>query len=188
MQAAAGTQGSNDVIINGFFMLYGFDSTGTIRNSTGMFPAQQFKFDVTYVFNSKLASVIGKPDDITPIKMSTCRPASEVVLMTEKIMNSGEYKDAGVQKWITANPSVYGTKINASGQNENIAQSKADWTRFTARHRGGGHLLFADGHVAWFAWPEVQYPSSQLPLTANSDVNHYGKIRWSALGPINSGT
>jgi prepilin-type processing-associated H-X9-DG protein len=77
-------------------------------------------------------------------------------------------------------------KIGPTGSLVNIAQSKADWTRFAARHRGGGMLLFADGHVAWFSWPQVQYDQSQLPLNANSNANHPGQILWSAVGPVNS--
>jgi prepilin-type N-terminal cleavage/methylation domain-containing protein/prepilin-type processing-associated H-X9-DG protein len=187
LQAIPGTQNGNDIIVGNYFLLGGFDSTNTIKNSTGMFSAQQFKFDVSYCMNSKLTTSIGT-GDVGAIKMSEIRPTAEIVLMSEKIGNSGEYKDKGVQAWNNANPSVYQSqgKINANGSNTNIAQSKCDWTRFSARHHGGGNILFADGHVTWFAWPEVQYPSSQLPLTPTSDVNHYGKIRWSAVGPVNS--
>jgi prepilin-type N-terminal cleavage/methylation domain-containing protein/prepilin-type processing-associated H-X9-DG protein len=191
--APAGTQNNNDTIVNSYFMLNGLDSTGTLKNSTGMFGSNSFKFNCSYVWNSQLATSTATGDEVT-IKMTTLRPASEIVVMTEKIANSSEYKDPGVQHWCTANPSVYGSpsssgsKINTNGRNQNIAQSKADWTRFAARHRGGGMLLFADGHVSWFAWPSVQYPQSQLPLTQSSDVNHYGSLRWSAIGPVNSGT
>ncbi len=50
--------------------------------------------------------------------------------------------------------------ITSQGYNNKLGQSKADWTRFTTRHHGGGDLLFADGHVAWFKWTQVQV---QLP-------------------------
>ena len=185
----AETQGNNDVITNGYFMLNGVDSTGQLKTKTG-FPAFAFKYNCSYVWNSKLTTS-NSTGELPTIRMSALRPTSEIVVMTEKIINAGEYRDPVVQKWNVANPSVYlnnGNKINARGSNVNIGQSKADWTRFTARHRGGGFLLFADGHVAWFAWPEVQYPENQLPLNQNSDVNHYGKLRWSAIGPVNSGT
>ncbi len=181
-----------DIYSEGYYYLYGIDSTSTIKNSTGMFAAQQFKFNLSVVFNSKLTSYtnsLGVVVEQPNIKMSSLRPTSEIVVMTEKIANSGEYKDENVQKWNTAHPEVYLNKgkIGPTGATTNIAQSKADWTRFAARHRGGGFILFADGHVAWFAWPEVQYDASQLPLTAHSNANHPGKLLWSALGPIGPG-
>jgi prepilin-type processing-associated H-X9-DG protein/prepilin-type N-terminal cleavage/methylation domain-containing protein len=179
---------TGDQIVGNYFMLNGIDSTGTLKNSTGMFPAQQFKFNLSYVWNSQLASYTsnGTTTDLPTLKMSSIRPAGECIVMTEKISNAGEYRDTGVQRWCKANPGVYGSKVNANGAYRNIAQSKADWTRFAARHRGGGMLLFADGHVKWYSWPQVQYDSSQLPLSARSDANHYGDFRWSPLGPINN--
>ncbi len=186
----AGSQNSSDVISSdGYFLLNGIDSTGTLRNSTGMFGASTFKYSSSYVWNSQLASSIGTGDETT-LKMTTLGYAAETVVMVEKVANSGEYKDPVVQRWSAANPSVYGStgKINANGLTTNVAQSKADWTRFAARHRSGGMLMFADGHVSWFSWPQVQYPPNQLPLNPSSDANHYGSIRWSAIGPVNTGT
>jgi prepilin-type N-terminal cleavage/methylation domain-containing protein/prepilin-type processing-associated H-X9-DG protein len=186
----AASLNSADVISNGWFVLNGIDSTGALKNSTGMFGTTQFKFYSSYVWNSQLASSTATGDQTT-LKMSSLQYASETVVMVEKVANSSEYQDPIVQRWSNANPSVYGSgngnKITSQGLTTNIAQPKADWTRFAARHRGGGMLMFADGHVSWFAWPDVQYPANQLPLTQTSDVNHYGKIRWSALGPVNTG-
>ena len=108
--------------------------------------------------------------------------------MTEKIANAGEYLDVNVQRWNIANPSVYLNtgKINALGCNTNVAQSKADWTRFACRHNHGGNLLYADGHVDFHAWTEVQYPASQLPFNPiTSDANQPGIAIWSAIGPVN---
>jgi prepilin-type processing-associated H-X9-DG protein/prepilin-type N-terminal cleavage/methylation domain-containing protein len=182
-----GTYGK-DIVAGNYFLLYGVDSSFQIMNSTGQVPAYQFKADFCYVWNSKLTTTItGGDQDATGIKMSTLRPGSEVVIMTEKIVNPGEYQDPGVQRWSNANPSVYINKgnMNSKGSLVNIAQPKADWTRFTARHNGGGNLLFADGHVQWYSWPQVQYPASQLPYTSNSNANQPGKMLWSAYGPVN---
>jgi prepilin-type N-terminal cleavage/methylation domain-containing protein/prepilin-type processing-associated H-X9-DG protein len=184
--APPGTLNGNDIISGNYFLLYGTDSTGTILSPSGMSTQKQFPFDCTYVWNSKLASTIVGGDQLV-LKMSSCRPASEVILMTEKIGNAGEYQDLGVQQYNAANPTVYAGKIISAGYNSKLAQSKADWTRFTTRHRGGGDLLFADGHVAWFKWPQVQYQPSQLPYNAaKSDANQPGVLRWSCLGPVNS--
>jgi prepilin-type N-terminal cleavage/methylation domain-containing protein len=188
LAAQCETINGNDILdpSGSYYLLYGTDSTGTILNSTGMNTAKQFKFAMSYVFNSKLTSSITQSDPPL-IKMSTLRYGAETVVMTEKISNYGEYQDPGVQKWSNANPSVYLNtgKISTYGCNENVAQPKSDWTRFAARHHGGGFLLFADGHVKWYAWPDVQYPQSQLPYTTNSDANHYGTVRWSAMGAVN---
>src|SRR5262249_54364901 len=113
----------------------------------------------------------------------------ECVLLVEKLSNPQEYTDPLVQNWCTAHPSVYSGKIGPGGDLKNVAQPKADWTRFGVRHNHGGHLLFADGHVEFFQWPDVQYRHAQITPLYNynfPDANQYGKIRWSALGPVNS--
>ena len=122
--------------------------------------------------------------------MAMVKPASCVPLMLEKISNYTEYTNKSVQQWSIANPSVYGPSaadhpgwIDATGFNENVQQSKADWTRFAVCHNSGGNILFADGHVAWFAWTDVQFMPSQLPWGNNSDINQPDKIVWCPLGP-----
>jgi prepilin-type N-terminal cleavage/methylation domain-containing protein/prepilin-type processing-associated H-X9-DG protein len=174
----------SDIVLGNYFLLYGVDSTGTITNSTGLAPLGQFPFDLQYVWNSKLASELNMPDQTT-LKMSSLRPGCDVVVFTEKLANPGEYKDAAVQEYNAAYPLVYDGKITAQGYNNKFAQSKADYHRFTTRHNGGGNLLFADGHAAWFKWTQVQIQPSQMPYNANtSNANHPG-VHWSALGPVN---
>jgi prepilin-type N-terminal cleavage/methylation domain-containing protein/prepilin-type processing-associated H-X9-DG protein len=189
----AATTGA-DVVIPPYYVLNGIDSTGTIQTGTGMSNSKEFACDITYVFNSKLTSAINPPPTAPgtnpdAIKMSKLLPGSEVVIMTEKASNYYEYVDPTVQAWNAKNPSVYikTAKMNAQGSLLNIAQTKADWTRFTTRHNSGGNLLFADGHVAWFAWTDAQYPASQITpsWTGNSNANQPGKLIWSAIGPVN---
>lgn len=187
---AAAISTSGDVILGDYFLLWGIDSTGTLKNSTHLATLKQFQFAMSYVFNSKLTSSIANTGaDPTKINMSRLLPSAEVVVMTEKIAYPGEYIDPVVQAWSNANPTVYYNtgKINATGCLENIGQPKADWTRFAARHNHGGHLLFADGHVSFFQWPSVQYPEAQITpqWTPSSDANQYGLMRWSAIGPVN---
>jgi prepilin-type processing-associated H-X9-DG protein len=161
-----------DVILGDYFMLYGVDSSGVLPNT-------RFKFACSYVWNSKMLSpVVGS--ELYTIKMSRLLPASEVVMMVEKITSYGEYTDTSVQNWVAANPSIYGGKITSQGLNNQMGQSKADWTRFTTRHRGGGHLLFADGHVSWYGWTDVQFPSA----TMGTDANRHGDVVWCVLGPV----
>jgi prepilin-type processing-associated H-X9-DG protein/prepilin-type N-terminal cleavage/methylation domain-containing protein len=184
-----------------YYDLYGIDSTNTIKTGTGLRPQQYFRFDLCYVWNSKMASPI-VPDprypssDVASLKMTMLRPSSQVPLMVEKICNCGEYKtDRDVQRWCSTSPgsTVYGPgsadhpgEITSIGFNNNVQQAKADWTRFAARHNGGGNILFADGHVSWFKWSEVQYSPAEIAggWTQNSDQNHNpAGIIWCPLGP-----
>lgn len=180
-----GTLNGHDVIYGDYFLLWGADSSHLIKNSTGLASSRQFKFAMSYVWNSKLGSLIGQADRPN-VRMSDCRPASEVVVMTEKMSNPGEYRDPEVQNYNALYPGVYDGKITPEGYDNKLGQSKADFHRFTTRHRHGGHLLFADGHVSWFSWQEVQIQPDQMPYNANkSDANQYGRLRWSALGKVN---
>jgi prepilin-type processing-associated H-X9-DG protein/prepilin-type N-terminal cleavage/methylation domain-containing protein len=175
-----GTQGTNDILTpdQNYFLLYGSDSQGVL-------PGNQFKFAASYVYNSKFTDTIGVTG--TPaLKQTMLRPSSLCVVMVEKLANSGEYQDAAVQKFNSAYPTVYGTKLNSQGLNTKTGQPKSNWTRFTTRHRGGGNILFADGHVAWFSWTDAQIQPSQMPYNAtSSDANQYAKMIWSIAGPIN---
>jgi prepilin-type N-terminal cleavage/methylation domain-containing protein/prepilin-type processing-associated H-X9-DG protein len=184
-QLPSGTMNGHDIVLGDYFLLFGRDSTGAVKNSTGMASNRQFKFAMSYVWNSKLGDVINEPTEPN-VRLSHANPGSEVVLMTEKITNCGEYTDPSVQGYNAAYPMVYDGKITPQGYDNKLAQSKADFHRFTTRHRSGGHLLFADGHVAWFTWKDVQIQPSQMPYNSNaSDANQYGKLRWSAMGPVN---
>lgn len=175
-----GSLGTNDTVVGSFFMLGGKDSTGVI-------PGNTFKFNSSYVYNSKFTDTIAVPTGPTSLKITQCRPSPYVVTMVEKMSNAGEYMDRTVQTYDKTYPTVYAGKITAQGLDNKIGQPKSNWKRFTTRHRSGGHLLFADGHVAWFSWTETQIQSDQLPgnaLTPTSDANQYNKMIWSVLGPI----
>ncbi len=185
-----GTQSGNDIILDNWYLLYGIDSSGAMRTGNGMASLGQFKFNMSYVWNSKLTSSIQQGTLTTGVNITQCSPSSEVVLMVEKINNCSEYMDYTVQRWNMANPSVYiqnNNKINSNGSNTNVAQSKSDWTRFACRHNHGGNLLYADGHVEFHQWTEVQYPPGQLPYNSSrSNANQPGIAVWSAIGPVNS--
>ena len=177
---APGTQGTNDIISadGNYFMLNGSDSTGVV-------PGSMFKFACSYVYNSKFTDQRNKVKGPAGLKITRLLPASLCVTMVEKLANSGEYQNRLVQQYAAMYPAVP-TNINAQGLNTKTGQPKSNWTRFAARHRGGGHLLFADGHVAWFAWPEVQIQANQMPYVATvSDANQYDKMIWSVAGPVN---
>ncbi|MFM7797426.1 MAG: prepilin-type N-terminal cleavage/methylation domain-containing protein [Planctomycetota bacterium] len=55
----------------------------------------------------------------------------------------------------------------------NLDRAQCSWKRFAARHSGGGHLLFCDGHVAWALNEEVtnNAQGSRDTKTPNGDWN-----------------
>jgi prepilin-type processing-associated H-X9-DG protein len=189
------------LIRNGYFNLNGRESAANseqILTSSNVVGKNYFPFSSNYVFNSKLIdSIVDNQnfEDGTSIKMSMLRPTSEVVVMTEKLNNPGEYRIQDVQTYVAKYAGAYipsGTgvlEISSKGFISNVAQSKADWRRFTTRHNKGGNLLFADGHVSHLSWLEAQIQPSQMIgggySKGSSDANQHGKILWSVAGPIN---
>jgi prepilin-type N-terminal cleavage/methylation domain-containing protein/prepilin-type processing-associated H-X9-DG protein len=168
---ATATTGSGD-----YFALYG--------TLTRQFQVKYFPFYMCYVINSKLFAPLTSGQYITHVKLAQLRPGSDVVLMTEKLVNYGEYNRS-------SEPEVYNYYVNpgnfniaAQGYTSNIGQPKATNTRFTTRHRHGGNLLFADGHVSWFAWPEVQ----GIPDPSNNQVTNINRpdkhVIWNPFGPV----
>ena len=148
--ASEGTPGSGDTVLNGFFMLHGAPPGG------GGHGDEVRKTYVCYVINSKLNATQAAQ------KISQLRPASAVVLFTEKRMNPGE---------------LPATDANYS---KALGQMKAEHKRFTARHRNGGFLGFADGHVGWFDNAELNTPFTTTPTT---DFNNPDRVIWDPFGP-----
>jgi prepilin-type processing-associated H-X9-DG protein len=61
-----------------------------------------------------------------------------------------------------------------------LARGKTTWTRFAARHRKGGFLLFADGHVGYFTSAELcpgGDPNNSAPAN-NLAYNLANKVTW----------
>ena len=191
-------------LVGGFFILTGIDSTNTIK-AGGLHPLKQFPFDLCYVWNSKMDDPYPAPanynDSVESLKLSSVKPSSLVPLMLEKISSGLEYRAPDIQQWCNTHPSDYGPsgiyqgvgnagEIGPGGFYNNVQQAKADWTRFAAAHvvdgRAGGNILFADGHVAWFAWTDVQLADSQfVPIArkdqSNDNINNAG-IVWCPIG------
>jgi prepilin-type processing-associated H-X9-DG protein/prepilin-type N-terminal cleavage/methylation domain-containing protein len=181
---SASPPGMNDLIDAAnpsFYQLWGVDSTRTIKN--GLSNVQQFDFNSSFVFNSKLLSTMSG-ESLQTIVMSRLRNGSQTVVMVERAANFAEYTDPVVQAWNAAHPSYNlqsaPPQMDAQGSFRNMSQPKCDWTRFSCRHNHGGNILFADGHVAWFAWSDVQ----PLGGPAN-DANQPSKVIWSVLGAVN---
>jgi prepilin-type processing-associated H-X9-DG protein len=176
---------------------------------------------MSYVFNSNLMDEpnptrTGEVEKFyATVRMSQLRPAASIVLMTEKLANAGEYFDPGVVGASEKNPYTTGKNHFSGGStgtyigySDGVAQLKANWKRFAARHNGGGNLLFADGHVSYYKWADVQlfkndnlngggekklkYTDSTLPGTNNAsaysglnDDANSPDIIWDPFGPCN---
>lgn len=141
----------------------------------------KYKSFFCYAFNSKLFGTANDGNDYEAWKFAQLLPSSEVVLMTEKLVNPAEYKDPVVQR-------TGGSHITPQGYTSNIGQPKACWTRFTTRHRGGGFLLFADGHVGWWPWKDLQ-PSQSAANSHAQDANHLGMgVVWNPKSGVGTGT
>jgi prepilin-type processing-associated H-X9-DG protein len=69
------------------------------------------------------------------------------------------------------------------------ARAHANWKRFAARHSGGGHLLFADGHAAHYSNEFVTTDSTGNrtsaggSLTAGPTYNKPGVLIWDPFTP-----
>ena len=149
---------SKDVVnSDGTFTQYGNDAGTTPVYASGNATASVVGKHVywCYLINSKLDNTL--PSGTYFIRVSNMTPNAEVPLLVEKGMNPSE---------------VHPTQANTS-----LARGKTTWTRFTTRHNGGGHLLFIDGHVAWFSANELVPPGGTAP-TSNPAYNLVGKATW----------
>ena len=74
--------------------------------------------------------------------------------------------------------------VNDPHRTGTLDRAICGWKKFAARHNGGGHMTFSDGHVAWFANDEAttNRQGSRDPMTPGGDWNT-DKLIWDALGP-----
>ena len=67
---------------------------------------------------------------------------------------------------------------------ESLNRHRGDWQRFSARHRNGGHLLMADGHVEWRSNNEACTPSGGTgPSKEKGRDFNKTDLLWDPLGP-----
>jgi prepilin-type N-terminal cleavage/methylation domain-containing protein/prepilin-type processing-associated H-X9-DG protein len=131
---------------------------------------RQFYFN--YVPNSQLNNTMmaqGNISDFSPDRtmgLAQIPFADKTVLMLEMRANPLELDASDVH---------YGRDLN---------RHRSDWKRFAARHFKGGHLMFADGHVAWMLNTEAttNQQGNRDPSFANGDWNTQ-KLIWDPLGP-----
>jgi prepilin-type processing-associated H-X9-DG protein len=131
---------------------------------------QQFYFN--YVPNSQLNNTMmieGNLQDYSPeaaMRLAQIAYADRTILMLEMRANRDEVPNSDP---------FYGN---------DLARHRCDWKRFAARHFKGGHMMFADGHVAW-----VLNEEATTNVQGNRNPNHpegdwnTPKLIWDPIGP-----
>jgi prepilin-type processing-associated H-X9-DG protein len=185
--AGTADNADNETITNGYFMLNCNDPA--IGSGSTTDPSY-----FSYVMNSQLFGTAANNVQYKAWKLSQLQPSSDCVLMMEKLDNNGEYLNAVVEAAAPPSPTKGDAGYNHSntlGYTSWIGQPKGDWKRFTTRHRSGGMLLYADGHVAWHLWTDIQIlandPTRSITNADGSvgNANKPGVAIWNPLGPIN---
>ncbi|BAM02782.1 prepilin-type N-terminal cleavage/methylation domain-containing protein [Phycisphaera mikurensis] len=134
-------------------------------------PGGPLDFYFNYVFNAELANETAKVrsrnlrtlSGVEAIKLGDLPDASNTILMLELRANPDE---------LPASDPFYGEALN---------RQKADWQRFAARHSGGGHLAFADGHAAWAENKAITTPGIDAVTGAPGAYNQHDAI-WDPFG------
>ncbi len=163
--AGPATAGYGDTVTDGFFQMWGYAGEPPSPPSGSPTPVQQPTY-WCYVFSSKLN------DTQNALRIQQLRPGSLVVLMVEIMVNPGEEPDHTNPN----DPAVFDPTTSKGS----LTRAKTAWTRFSARHRLGGNLLFADGHVAWYSRADMNTPNN--PGAAQLDYNHPGEVIWNPFG------
>jgi len=163
-----------------YWYIWCVDTSKVLGSATKPF---QVPFYCSYAWNSNLDDVPTGGAFVPICKMGQYRDPSSQVIMSEKTDQAGELATTGLEisTFISEHPGADMSHYTATGYNYNIAQPKTNWKRFTLRHNGGGNVLFADGHVAFFNWNEIQIQNYPV----NPNANQPGKIVWCPWGPIN---
>ena len=134
-------------------------------------PGGPLRFYFNYVFNADLANETAKVrrrnlatvSGVEAIKLGDLPDASNTILMLEMRSNRDE---------LPAVDPFYGEALN---------RQKADWQRFAARHQGGGHLAFGDGHAAWAENRAITTPGIDAVSGAPNGYNQRNAI-WDPFG------
>lgn len=132
----------------------------------------QHQFYFNYVPNSQLNNTLlassGQPQYSPKLlmRLSQISRSDATILMLEMRANARELPGVDVH---------YG---------RDLKRHRADWKRFAARHFDGGHMLFADGHVAWVLNKDATTNSqgSRDPSFTGGDWNT-NKLVWDPMGP-----
>jgi prepilin-type processing-associated H-X9-DG protein len=113
----------DDLVTDGYFMLWGLNTEGTKLDRRKTF--------WSYAFNTQLDGAVEDRHTgcRTYISNTSIRCLSATVVLSEKLMRPDEFDP-----------------LFASS----VGQGETSWKEFTTRHDKGGMLLFLDNHVAYF--------------------------------------
>jgi prepilin-type N-terminal cleavage/methylation domain-containing protein/prepilin-type processing-associated H-X9-DG protein len=143
---------TGDTVKDGCFMMWGGKAgTSYPDNFLGGGNQEQRKVFWSYVWNSKLNNNTVDHPNILNIRTTL----STVPILVEKMMRVDEIKPA---------------------YRDTLARGKTANTRFTARHSGGGQLLFLDSHVGYLARNYVNTTDQ------NRLYNKPGTVVWDPFG------
>ena len=109
--------------------------------------------------------------DARCMRLSMIKEAAQTPLLIE--MRSVR-RELDVEGYNEANPHPF--------RGEDLNRHRSDWQRFSARHRGGGHMLMADGHVEWMSNSNVCTPVGSNGPAKKGEFNKDG-LTWDPLGP-----
>ncbi len=164
---ATGETANVTVNNNSYFLIFGDPPANRgnyVKASTVQLPTC-----MCYVPNSKILS--GK--NPRP-KLSQMIPSSNVAVFVEKRMSPGEINQTDLQYTALTTPAATSVQSTALGQ------LSASWTRFTSRHRNGGYICFADGHVGWYTLDQVNFPPNIV--AGIDDYNDPANVIWNPFG------
>jgi prepilin-type processing-associated H-X9-DG protein/prepilin-type N-terminal cleavage/methylation domain-containing protein len=172
VDAAAGS--SADEVVDGYFMTTGWVAAdGIDPPSPGVrFSSERRPMLLSYAMNARIrnydydyhpdragGSLPGaRSRGFQITRISALTSPSTAVLVAEKRVNPGELPpgDSNFAKPLTPNA--------------------VDPTRFTGRHRRGGNIGFADGHVEWFS--NAQVNAANVAANGNFVFNQPGLMIW----------
>jgi len=136
---------------------------------------------ICYAINSQINSTAqgGATGKTKYVKISSLRPSAEVAMIVEKRMRPSEVP----ARLVTDYGSPSGNPLN----DRRIARVKAKWDFFAGRHRDGGMVCFADGHVSYFKMKDIVtppgYPVGTNTAAGTFNMNQPGVIVWDPRGP-----
>lgn len=124
--------------------------------------------DVEYVSGQQINDPIQIANELSKksVRLSQIKDSSRTILMLEMRANQNELPSGDVY------------------YDKDLARHRCDWKRFAARHFQGGHMLFADGHVALVenAKATTNAQDSRDPNTPGGDWNT-AELIWDPMGP-----
>lgn len=143
---------------------YTFGSAG----SAGVLHQFYFSYAMNYRMNQTLLSSAGLPESSREIPMRFAQIAQPDITVFLFELRASESE----------------LPANDPHRNGTLDRAIGGWKKFAARHQGGGHITFSDGHVAWYSNDQVttNAQGSRDPATVNGDWNT-SKLIWDALGP-----